>query len=230
MTTEQKIAILAESAKYDVSCASSGSQGGRAGSRVGQCSLSGICHSWSADGRCISLLKILYSNVCVYDCAFCINRRTNDIPRATFEPEELVALTVNLYRRNYIEGLFLSSGIWRTPDETMGRLVEVAELLRQREGFGGYIHLKAIPGCDRELIRRGGLVADRMSVNIELPSQTSLGLLAPQKSKDAILGPMAQIGEEVREYQAERQARHLEGGGGLGEISQEPRKLFLIGL
>lgn len=208
MTTEQKIAILAESAKYDVSCASSGSQGGRAGSRVGQCSLGGICHSWSADGRCISLLKILYSNVCVYDCAFCINRRTNDIPRATFEPEELVALTVNLYRRNYIEGLFLSSGIWRTPNETMGRLVEVAELLRQREGFGGYIHLKAIPGCDRELIRRGGLVADRMSVNIELPSQTSLGLLAPQKSRDAILGPMAQIGEEVREYQAERQARH----------------------
>lgn len=208
MDTEQKIAILAESAKYDVSCASSGTKGARAGSKTGSCSLGGVCHSWAADGRCISLFKILYSNACIYDCAFCINRRSNDIPRATFDPEELVSLTISLYRRNYIEGLFLSSGIWRSPDETMARLVQVAELLRRREGFGGYIHLKAIPGCDAELIRRGGLVADRMSVNIELPSQASLGLLAPQKSKDGVLVPMARIGERVREYQAERAARH----------------------
>ena len=208
MDTQQKIAVLSESAKYDASCASSGSQGGRDGSRLGQCSPSGVCHSWSADGRCISLLKILYSNVCVYDCAFCINRRSNDIPRVTFEPEELVHLTVNLYRRNYIEGLFLSSGIWRTPDETMLRLVEVAELLRRREGFGGYIHLKAIPGCAEELIRRGGLVADRMSVNIELPSQTSLAMLAPQKSKEGVLRPMDSISQHAREYQVERQAKH----------------------
>ena len=208
MDTKQKIAILSDSAKYDASCASSGSQGGRAGGRLGQCSLGGICHSWAADGRCISLLKILYSNVCVYDCAFCINRRSNDIPRATFEPDELVDLTISLYRRNYIEGLFLSSGIWRTPDETMLRLVEVAEKLRQREGFGGYIHLKAIPGCSDGLIRRGGLVADRMSVNIELPSEGSLAALAPQKTREGVLRPMGSIGEQVREYQAERQARH----------------------
>ncbi len=208
MDTEQKIAILAESAKYDVSCASSGAKGARAGSKTGSCSQGGVCHSWAADGRCISLLKILYSNVCVYDCAFCINRRSNDIPRATFEPEELVSLTISLYRRNYIEGLFLSSGIWRSPDETMARLVQVAELLRRREGFGGYIHLKAIPGCSAELIRRGGLVADRMSVNIELPSQASLDLLAPQKTKEGVLIPMARIGEQVREYQVERAARH----------------------
>jgi putative DNA modification/repair radical SAM protein len=175
---------------------------------VGQCSVSGICHSWSADGRCISLLKILFSNACVYDCAFCVNRRSNDIPRATFDAEELVSLTVNLYRRNYIEGLFLSSGIWRTPDETMAALVRTAELLRRREGFGGYIHLKAIPGCSDELIRRGGLVADRMSVNIELPSQDSLKMLAPQKSKERILLPMNTIGQHVKEYQAERKARH----------------------
>lgn len=203
MTISQKTAILAESAKYDVSCSSSGSTAPRAGT-FGNCSSSGICHSWSADGRCVSLLKILLTNHCVYDCAFCVNRRSNDVPRASFEVAELVELTLDFYRRNYIEGLFLSSGVERSPDHTMERLCRVAEELRVRHGFAGYIHLKAIPGASPELIRRAGLYADRMSVNIELPSQESLQCLAPQKSKDGILKPMQLIGEGIAEYTSER--------------------------
>jgi len=203
MTSSDKLAILADSAKYDASCASSGTQ--RGGSdRLGSCSQSGICHSWSADGRCISLLKVLLTNHCVYDCAYCANRRSNAIPRASFEVSEVVDLTVSFYRRNYIEGLFLSSGVERSPDETMEQLLQVARDLRRRHGFGGYIHLKAIPGADPALVRRAGQYADRLSVNIELPSQESLDRLAPQKSKARILGPMGTIAEGIAEYQIER--------------------------
>lgn len=202
--TAGKLAILAEAAKYDVSCASSGSAGNGPGARMGSCSLGGICHSWSADGRCISLLKVLFSNACVFDCAFCANRRSNNVPRATFSVEEMVDLTMNFYVRNYIEGLFLSSGIWSSPNRTMECLVRVAETLRRVHGFGGYIHLKAIPGADATLVARAGRVADRLSINIELPSEESLTRLAPQKSKALILNPMRQIGNAITEYHDER--------------------------
>lgn len=203
MVSEQKLATLANSAKYDASCASSGSSEQR-GAGLGNVSHGGICHSWSADGRCISLLKVLFSNRCIYDCAFCVNRRSNDIPRATFRVEELVELTVEFYRRNYIEGLFLSSGIWESPDRTMECLGEVAKRLRCTHGFGGYIHLKAIPGASPELMRTAGLYADRLSVNIELPSEASLQRLAPQKRKHSILRPMGWIGEGIEESREER--------------------------
>lgn len=199
-----KLAILTEAAKYDVSCASSGAAGKRPGTRMGNCSLGGICHSWSADGRCISLLKILFSNACVFDCAFCVNRRSNNIPRATFTVEEMVDITLNFYVRNYIEGLFLSSAIWSSPNRTMECLVRIAEILRTQHAFGGYIHLKAIPGADPVLIERAGRVADRLSVNIELPSEKSLVCLAPQKSKAMILNPMRQIGATIIESTEER--------------------------
>lgn len=205
--TEAKLAVLAEAAKYDVSCVSSGTSGKRDGTTVGNAALGGICHSWSADGRCISLLKVLLSNDCVYDCAYCANRRSNSIPRATFTVGELAALTLGFYRRNYIEGLFLSSAIFSTPDRTMEALVRVAETLRVDHGFGGYIHLKGIPGADPALVARAGLAADRLSVNIELPSGASLGCLAPQKKREAILAPMRQICEGARESKAERE-RH----------------------
>lgn len=206
MNTDQKLAILADSAKYDASCASSGST--RRGT-TGMCSQGGICHSWTSDGRCVSLLKLLFSNECVYDCAYCVNRRSNDRPRSTFEVSELVDLTMSFYRRNYIEGLFLSSGVWESPDTTMTCLCRVAEELRLKHSFGGYIHLKAIPGCDPELLRRAGRFADRMSINIELPSQKSLTALAPQKNKTRILKPMGLIGREICESRAERKVlRH----------------------
>lgn len=202
MTIDQKLAILAESAKYDVSCASSGTtRSGGAG--VGSCAVTGICHSWSADGRCVSLLKLLLGNRCIYDCAYCVNRRSNDIPRASLSVAEVVDLTLRFYRRNYIEGLFLSSAVERSPDDTMERLLEVARELRVRHAFQGYIHLKAIPGADPALVRRAGAYADRLSVNIELPSQESLQRLAPQKSKLGILGPMGVIHDGIAEYRAE---------------------------
>ena len=204
MTSNEKLAILADSAKYDASCASSGSTR-TSSSGLGSCSASGICHSWSADGRCISLLKLLLTNHCIYDCAFCANRRSNSIPRTSLEVSEVVDLTVSFYRRNYIEGLFLSSGIERSPDDTMERLLQVARELRLRQGFGGYIHLKAIPGASPELVRAAGLYADRVSINIELPSQESLQRLAPQKSKERILGPMGILSEGIAEYHTERQ-------------------------
>ncbi|WP_410769970.1 putative DNA modification/repair radical SAM protein [Fontibacillus sp. BL9] len=200
MDVYDKLTILTDSAKYDVSCSSSGverknGQAGAAGSAVS----SGICHSFAADGRCISLLKVLMSNVCIFDCKYCVNRRSNDTRRAMFTPEELANLTMNFYRRNYIEGLFLSSGIMRNPDYTTEQLIRVLELLRNEYKFGGYIHVKGIPGADPALISRLGLLADRMSVNIELPSQDSLSQLAPDKTKEAILKPMSLIRQGIQE-------------------------------
>ena len=205
MNTEATLACLAESAKYDVSCASSGASVQRPG-QVGNVSRGGICHSWSADGRCISLLKVLLTNRCIYDCAYCVNRRSNDVPRASFTVNQLVDLTMNFYRRNYIEGLFLSSGVERSPDDTMIRMNAVASGLR-KQGFGGYIHLKAIPGASAELVRQAGFLADRLSVNIELPSEASLRRLAPQKDRQSVLTPMRWIGDGIAETQAERRAR-----------------------
>lgn len=202
--TPHKLRILADAAKYDASCASSGSSAKRPGSRLGKNAAAGICHSWSSDGRCISLLKLLFSNDCIYDCAFCVNRRLNNIPRATFSVKEVVDLTINFYVRNYIEGLFLSSAVFYSPNRTMEALVRVAETLRWNHAFGGYIHLKTIPGADPLLVQRAGRVADRLSVNIELPTEHSLTCLAPQKHKKHILEPMKQIGDGVEEYQVER--------------------------
>lgn len=193
MDIGQKLHILADAAKYDVSCSSSGSTRNSVKGQLGSAERAGICHSYTPDGRCISLLKLLFSNSCLYDCTYCINRRSNDLPRATFSVDEVVTLTMNFYRRNYIEGLFLSSAILKDANHTMDLLVQVVEKLRLKEGFRGYIHLKAIPGASQELLERAGRQADRMSVNIELPSAQSLALLAPEKSKTDVLKPMHQI-------------------------------------
>ncbi|MDP4087888.1 MAG: putative DNA modification/repair radical SAM protein [Bacillota bacterium] len=192
-----KLKILTDSAKYDVSCASSGSSRPNTKEGIGNAAAAGICHSFSADGRCISLLKILLTNYCIYNCAYCVNRITNDVPRAAFTPDEIVELTMNFYKRNYIEGLFLSSAVFKNADFTMELLVETLKKLRVIHKFNGYIHVKAIPGADEKLIREAGLYADRMSVNIELPSSTSLKMLAPQKSKESILKPMEFINKEI---------------------------------
>ena len=188
-----KLKILAESAKYDVSCASSGTSRSHKKGQIGSAEGWGICHSFAEDGRCISLLKIMLTNHCIYDCAYCINRRSNDLPRATFSVTELVNLTIEFYRRNYIEGLFLSSGVVRNPDYTMERLVKVVEDLRQVYRFNGYIHLKSIPGASQELVNEAGLYADRMSVNIEIPNEQSLQLLAPEKDFQSVFTPMRYI-------------------------------------
>ncbi|HTN30406.1 MAG TPA: radical SAM protein, partial [Pseudomonas sp.] len=179
-----KLSILADAAKYDVSCASSGApqRGSKGKSGLGATNGTGICHSFTPDGRCVSLLKILLTNFCLYDCQYCVNRRSSDVPRARFTPEEVVALTLDLYRRNCISGLFLSSGIIRSADYTMEQLVQVARLLREEHEFRGYIHLKTIPDADPALIEQAGRYADRLSVNIELPSDTSLVKLAPEKT------------------------------------------------
>ena len=198
----EKLSILADSAKYDVSCASSGST--RQGGRLGRASLAGVCHSWSADGRCISLLKVLLTNVCVFDCAYCVNRRSNDIRRAQFTPEELAGLTVNFYKKNYIEGLFLSSAVVKNPDHTMERVNNTLRLLRDTYQFQGYIHVKVIPGAAPALVDEAGRLADRVSVNIELPSARSLALLAPQKSYPAILAPMRHLHKTIVQEKAER--------------------------
>ncbi|KHL95914.1 biotin synthase [Paenibacillus sp. IHB B 3415] len=199
MDVMEKLEILTASAKYDVACTSSGSdRKGQAGS-LGSTAAMGICHSFAADGRCISLLKVLMTNACVYDCAYCINRKSNPVRRAAFTPEEIADLTMQFYRRNYIEGLFLSSGIMRNPDYTTEQLIAALELLQNVYHFNGYIHVKAIPGADDALLSRLGLLADRMSVNIELPSQESLGILAPDKSKISILKPMALIKDRITE-------------------------------
>lgn len=200
MDTEGKLIILADAAKYDVSCSSSGSQR-KNPSGIGNASLGGICHSWTADGRCVSLLKVLFSNDCIYDCAYCVNRRSVDRPRATFTPEELAGLTINFYRRNYIEGLFLSSGVYKSPNHTMEYLLQTLLLLRQKHRFGGYIHTKVIPGSDPALVDAVGQYTDRMSVNIELPTEKSLTLLAPQKSKESILRPMKHLTKRIEENQ-----------------------------
>ncbi|HHU05131.1 MAG TPA: putative DNA modification/repair radical SAM protein [Clostridiales bacterium] len=199
MDTIDKLTILAAAAKYDVACTSSGvDRKGQKGG-IGNASSAGICHSFAADGRCITLLKVLLSNSCVYDCCYCVNRRSNDIRRATFEPRELAELTIQFYKRNYIEGLFLSSAVIRNPDYTCEQMIKLLEILRNEYRFGGYIHAKAIPGADERLIRKLGLLTDRMSVNIELPSQESLKLLAPDKNKESILGPMALISQNIAE-------------------------------
>lgn len=203
MKTEEKLKILADAAKYDASCASSGSTRQNSPGGVGNAAPGGICHSWSADGRCVSLLKILLSNDCRYDCAYCLSRRSNDLPRATFTPEEVADLTINFYLRNYIEGLFLSSAVYAHPDQTMSDMVEVCRLLRKKHLFNGYIHIKIIPGASHELVDQAALLADRLSVNIELPSENSLKLLAPQKSRKAILGPMHHVGENNRGFALE---------------------------
>lgn len=182
MDMYEKLKILAEAAKYDVSCSSSGSSRKNNKGGIGNASPSGICHTFTSDGRCISLLKILLTNHCIYDCAYCINRSSNDIPRAAFTPSEIAELTINFYRRNYIEGLFLSSAVINSPDYTMELLIDAVFRLRKYYRFNGYIHMKAIPGANPILIRKAGSLADRMSVNIELPSDNSLKLLAPQKS------------------------------------------------
>ena len=198
-----KLNILADAAKYDAACTSSGlDRSGRPGS-IGSTNLAGCCHSFSADGRCISLLKVLQTNVCVYDCQYCVNRRSNDVPRAVFAPEELCELTIGFYRRNYIEGLFLSSAVIRGPDYTTELMIKTLHILREKHRFGGYIHAKAIPGADPLLTHQLGLLADRMSVNIELPSSPSLALLAPDKKKEAILTPMGQIRDGISESKRE---------------------------
>ena len=188
----EKLTVLGDGAKYDVSCSSSGHARLNVG-RIGSAACAGICHSWTADGRCISLLKVLLSNDCVYDCKYCINRRSSDSVRRTFEPKELADLTIEFYRRNYIEGLFLSSAVFVSPDHTAERMYECLWLLREVHGFAGYVHAKIVPGVSAELLTQIGLVADRLSVNIELPSSESLSLLAPQKKPDAIFTPMTQI-------------------------------------
>lgn len=193
----EKLSILADAAKYDVSCSSSGGKRKNENKGLGNAEGMGICHSYTEDGRCVSLLKILLTNHCIYDCAYCITRRSNDVKRAGFTVQEVVDLTINFYRRNYIEGLFLSSGIFKNSDYTMERLVRVAKKLRLEHKFNGYIHLKTIPGASEELIKEAGLYADRLSVNIELPSDNSLQQLAPEKSYAQILQPMKDIKNQL---------------------------------
>ena len=200
-----KLAILADAAKYDAACTSSGAKRGFQSGKIG-CTSSGVmgcCHSFSADGRCITLLKVLMTNRCVYDCKYCVNRRSNDTRRAMFSPEELAELTIQFYRRNYIEGLFLSSGVLRSPDYTTELMIRALSILRNEYRFNGYIHAKAIPGASPELVERLGMLADRLSVNIELPSEASLRALAPNKTKDAVLRPMRFIAERGQENRRE---------------------------
>ena len=199
----EKLTILSDAAKYDAACTSSGVDRGGRPDGIGSAQACGICHSFSADGRCISLLKVLLSNACVYNCQYCVNRISNDAPRATFTARELADLTIQFYRRNYIEGLFLSSGILKNPDYTCEQMTEVLRILRQEYRFNGYIHVKAIPGADPLLIERMGMLADRMSVNIELPSEQSLTALAPNKKKGAILAPMRQIRDGITQNQTD---------------------------
>ncbi|MGL6106456.1 putative DNA modification/repair radical SAM protein [Romboutsia sp.] len=200
----KKLNILSSAAKYDVSCSSSGSNRKNKKGGIGNASVSGICHTFTPDGRCVSLLKILMTNACIYDCSYCINRMSNDVPRATFTPDEVCDLTINFYKRNYIEGLFLSSAVIKDANYTMEKLYETVYKLRNIHNFNGYIHLKAIPGADDELIEKTGLLVDRMSVNIELPSSDSLKLLAPDKDKTKILTPMKQISKSIIQNKHEK--------------------------
>ena len=204
MQVQQKLEILADAAKYDASCASSGAKRSGNGKGVGHSDGMGICHSYTPDGRCVSLLKILLTNYCTYDCVFCVNRVSSDVRRARFTPQEVVGLTLNFYKRNYIEGLFLSSGIIQSPDYTMEQLIEVARSLREDHSFGGYIHLKAIPGASDLLIERAGVLADRLSANMELPTQQDLVQLAPDKKVEVIEDTMAQIFDHKAEAEEER--------------------------
>ena len=199
MDVQDKLAILADAAKYDASCASSGSKTTRTGSTIGSTEGMGICHSYTPDGRCISLLKILLTNFCIYDCQYCVNRISSDTPRARFTVPEVVSLTLDFYKRNYIEGLFLSSGIIQNPDYTMEQLTEVARVLRTEHQYGGYIHLKTIPNANEDLIGEAGQWADRLSVNIELPTENDLVQLAPEKKKPIIVNAMQGISEKISE-------------------------------
>src|ERR1700755_1029034 len=192
MPLQEKLSILADAAKYDASCASNGSKREGNGKGVGHTDGNGICHSYTPDGRCVSLLKILLTNFCTYDCVFCVHRSSSDISRARFTPEEVGSLTLDFYKRNYIEGLFLSSGIIQSPDYTMEQLIQVAKTLRSVHHFGGYIHLKTIPGCDERLVQEAGRWADRLSANIELPTQSDLVQLAPEKKAVVIESTMGQ--------------------------------------
>jgi len=204
LNVQEKLAILADAAKYDASCASSGAKRAGNGQGIGHSDGTGICHSYTPDGRCVSLLKILLTNYCTYDCVFCVNRVSSDIARARFTPSEVVNLTLDFYRRNYIEGLFLSSGIIQSPDYTMEQVIEIARSLREDHAFGGYIHLKAIPGASPTLIERAGTFADRLSANIELPTQQDLVQLAPEKKVEVIEGTMSQITERKAEIDEDR--------------------------
>lgn len=199
MDTTAKLALLADAAKYDVACTSSGIDRDARMGALGNATAAGICHSFSADGRCITLLKVLFTNVCVFDCAYCASRCSNDVPRASFRPRELADLTMEFYRRNYIEGLFLSSGVLKSPDYTTERIIECLRILREEYGFRGYIHAKAVPGTSSDLLAALGLLADRISVNMELPSSESLALLCPNKTRDSIVAPMLQIREGIAE-------------------------------
>lgn len=201
---KEKLEILADAAKYDVSCSSSGGNRKNKGKGLGNSSASGICHTYTEDGRCVSLLKILLTNFCIYDCAYCVTRKSNDIKRAAFTVEEVVDLTLNFYRRNYIEGLFLSSGIFKDADYTMERLVRVAKKLRLEHNFNGYIHLKTIPGTSDELMREAGWYADRLSVNLEIPTESGLKLLAPDKNHQQMIQPMGFVKNEIMVYKDEK--------------------------
>lgn len=205
MSIADKLKILTDAAKYDVACTSSGTQRSNDGTGIGSCAQAGICHSFSADGRCISLLKILFTNECIYDCKYCINRRSNDVPRASFTPDEICTLTMEFYRRNYIEGLFLSSGVLKSPDHTMELIYAALYKLRTTYRFQGYIHVKAIPGTSQELLERLGFLADRMSVNLELPTAEGLRLLAPHKTRERILAPMRLVQNKMEENRQEIQ-------------------------
>jgi len=217
----EKLKILAESAKYDVSCASSGTSRSKKNGMIGSAAGWGICHSFAEDGRCISLLKIMLTNSCMYDCAYCINRRSNDLPRATLSVTELVNLTIEFYRRNYIEGLFLSSGVVRSPDYTMERLVRVIKDLRLVHRFNGYIHMKSIPGASQELVNEAGLYADRLSVNIEIPNEQSLQVLAPEKDFKSVFTPMRYIQQGVLQSAEERKRfRHAPRFAPAGQSTQ----------
>ncbi len=199
----EKLSILADAAKYDVSCASSGSKRENHNKGLGNAS-NGICHAYTEDGRCVSLLKILLTNHCIFDCAYCVSRKSNDIKRAAFTVQEVVDLTINFYRRNYIEGLFLSSGIFKNADYTMERLVLIAKKLRTEHRFNGYIHLKAIPGASEELLKEAGLYADRLSVNVEMPTKESLKLLAPDKKQEDVIHPMKYLKNAIIQHKEEK--------------------------
>src|SRR6478672_1736020 len=200
----EKLSILADAAKYDASCSSSGSSRKNENKGLGDAKGMGICHAFTEDGRCVSLLKILLTNHCIYDCAYCVSRKSNDIKRAAFTVQEVVDLTINFYRRNYIEGLFLSSGIFTNADYTMERLVAIAKKLRTEHKFNGYIHLKTIPGASEELLKEAGLYADRLSVNVEMPTEQSLKLLAPDKKREDIIKPMTYLKQEIMANRQEK--------------------------
>ncbi|MEP0985431.1 putative DNA modification/repair radical SAM protein [Ekhidna sp.] len=203
-SVEKKLEILADAAKYDVSCASSGSNRKNVGKGLGNATRMGICHSYSEDGRCISLLKILLTNHCIYDCAYCVSRKSNDVQRAAFTVDEVVDLTINFYRRNYIEGLFLSSGIFKNADYTNERLIRIAKKLRTEHRFNGYIHLKIIPGASEEVMEEAGLYADRLSVNLEIPTEKSLKKIAPEKDHVTVYKPMNWLTTRIDEFKEDR--------------------------